>query len=290
MPKRKSYEMAVESKIRILRDIEYSVVGGQPLTGTLYLPEGDGPFRVVIAVHGGGWKQGSPDRYRHWGQWLAERGVALFAIRYRLTDRDEHRFPAPAIDVASALRFVYDSAERLGVDRNRIALMGDSAGAHLVSLVALANPLLFAPGDKTGTGLDAIRIRAVIGVYGVYDLLAQWEHDQVARPMDQITEALMGFSPLDDRIAYFHASPVAHATAKARRSAFLVVWGTDDDVADWRSQSGQFIKELKRTGQFVRPVPVVGAPHFWIDQPIDEACSFTGFVAPKLLRFINEHV
>ena len=47
---------------------------------------------------------------------------------------------------------------------------------------------------------------------------------------------------------------------------------------------------LKQSGQFVRPVPVVGAPHFWIDQPIEESGSFTGFLAPKLFRFLKERL
>jgi hypothetical protein len=59
-------------------------------------------------------------------------------------------------------------------------------------------------------------------------------------------------------------------------------------VVDCASHSERFVKELKQSGQFVRPVPIVGAPHFWVNQPIEENGSFTGFLAPKLLRFLND--
>jgi acetyl esterase/lipase len=269
--------------VNISANIQYAVHDGVALTGTLYRPEQTAPCPVVVAIHGGGWKQGSPQRYEHWGRWLAGNGIALYAIKYRLADRSEHRFPAPALDVMAACRFIRAASAELALDAERIGLMGDSAGAHLAALAAL-DPARFGGDPATPVA------RAVIGVYGVYDLLAQWEHDQVARPRDHVTEALMGFSPLEDRLSYFRASPLAYTTTKAPRTDFLVAWGTEDDIADWTSQSRPFVTALKQSGQFVRTVPVVGAPHLWIDQPLDEAGSFTGFLAPKILRFLKERL
>ena len=92
--------------------------------------------------------------------------------------------------------------------------MGDSAGAHLAAMVALAGDAPEFTDDYpddpyAGT---STAVKAVIGVYGVYDLTAQWEHDVVSRPADNITEKLMGFPPMQDRRAWFSASPIAHAT------------------------------------------------------------------------------
>ncbi len=276
-------EPRIQHETVIESDLEYAVHEGARLTGTLYRPEKLTSSRVVVAVHGGGWKSGSGKRYAHWGHWLSERGFALFAIEYRLAP--EARFPACLVDVMAAVRFIHASAKRFGLDPDRIALIGDSAGGHLACLAALngnsAQPL------NQGSAFQPI-IRAVASIYGVYDLLAQWEHDQVCRPRDQITEGLMGFSPLEDKLAYFQASPIAHTTTKAPRTSFMIAWGTEDDVVDCASQSVRFVKELKQSGQFVRPVPIVGAPHFWIDQPIEETGSFTGFFAPKLLCFLND--
>ena len=274
--------------VKVYEDLQYVVRDGIAMTGTLYRPDQGAPCPLVVAIHGGGWRQGSPQRYEEWGHWLASRGIALYAIKYRLADRTSHVFPAAGLDVVAAVRFVQSSSADLGLDPKRIALMGDSAGAHLASLAALTGGSLGLAADGAPGG--DLAVRAVVAVYGVYDLLAQWEHDQIARPLDQISEALLGFNPLDDKIAYFKTSPIAYATRKAPRMAFLVAWGTHDDVVDWRSQSGRFVTALKQGGQFVRTVPVVGAPHFWIDQPIAEKDSFTGFLAPKLYRFLKERL
>ena len=65
-------------------NIEFARHDGVRLAGDLYLPDGAGPHPLVIGVHGGGWQLGDAARYRFWGEWLAARGVALFAITYRL--------------------------------------------------------------------------------------------------------------------------------------------------------------------------------------------------------------
>jgi acetyl esterase/lipase len=280
-----SLEMLGTYRTIVEPDLEYAVRDGVSLAGTLYRPAELKSVPVVVAVHGGAWKSGSKTRYEHWGRWLSARGLAVFAIDYRLALTPETRFPACLVDVMAAVRFIHESAQRYDIDQNRIALMGDSAGAHLVSLAALTN--------DTSHVLEHANpfqppIRAVVSVYGVYDLFAQWEHDQIARPRDQITEGLIGVSPLDDKFAFFRASPVAYTSTRAPRTAFMIAWGTDDDTVDWASQSARFVKELKQSGQFVRPVPVVGAPHFWINQPIDEPDSFTGYLAPKVFRFFSD--
>lgn len=277
-------------EMQIVPDLPFPAHDGASLSGTLYRPDSPKPCPVLVAIHGGGWKRGSPDRYRNWGVWLAQRGIALFAIKYRLADRAQHRFPIPALDVFAALRFVSASAAELKVAPERIGLMGDSAGAHLACLAALAgDPSALASGapaaDRT-----LFNIRAVVAVYGVYDLLQQWEHDQIARPTDHVTEALMGFSPLEDKLAYYRASPLAYTTVRAPRSSFLICWGTGDDVVDWEPQSGRLVRELKQTGQYVRTVAVQGAPHFWIDESIEANGSFTGFLAPKLFKFLQEQL
>jgi len=130
--------------------------------------------------------------------------------------------------------------------------MGDSAGGHLTSLAALAGHAAYASGRS-----DILQppIRAVASIYGVHDLLSQWEHDQIARPRDHVTEPLMGFSALEDRWRTSGIPMPTQCQSAARR--VLDRLGTADDVAD-PEQSTRFVKELKQSGQFVRTVPIVG--------------------------------
>lgn len=271
--------------ITVERKVEFETDGGVRLCGDLYRPRQRGNVPILIALHGGGWKQGSADQYRYWGEWLAQRDYGLFAINYRLVDGTRNRFPAALDDVLAAVRFVRRHAADWGVDAARLGLIGDSAGAHLAVLAALTGNK--AESHSADSSLGSAPIKAVVGVYGVYDLLAQWEHDLVARPRDSITEALIGVSPLDSRMPYIEASPTTYATSHARLTSFLICWGTDDDVVDWKSQSWRLLSLLKQAGCYVRTAPIVGAPHFWMRDPIDVSHSFTARLAPKLLQFLE---
>ncbi len=67
-------------------------------------------------------------------------------------------------------------------------------------------------------------------------------------------------------------------------------WGTEDDLVDIEQQSKPFMLALKQAGFFVRSAIVPFAPHYWTGDPIDEAGSFTGFLAPRLHRFLLERL
>src|SRR4029453_15417863 len=97
-----------------------------------------GKFPVVIAVHGGGWQLGSKTEYQYWGPYLAERGIALFSIDSRLSKPGQQNYPKPVQDVCAAIQFVKYKADELRADPQRVALIGNSAGAHLAALTALA--------------------------------------------------------------------------------------------------------------------------------------------------------
>jgi len=276
--------------VEIRRGIEYARHDGAVLQGDLYAPEGTGRHPVLVAVHGGGWQLGSRESYRHWGPWLAARGYALFAVDYRLAKPREPSFPAAVHDIRAAVQFVKGEAAGLGADAERVGLVGDSAGAHLAALVALAGdaPLFAAAGGAAAAAPQSTRVKAVVGVYGVYDLTAQWNHDLLPRPDDRICEKFLGAAPSDNRRLYFDASPLSYATSGNNATAFLLSWGTEDDIVDRASQSAAFLLALKQARFYARSVVMQGAGHFWMSDPIEEPGSITGHLAPRLLRFLAE--
>ena len=102
--------------------------------------------------------------------------------------------------------------------------------------------------------------------------------------------ALLDYTPILPATACHQSSYVETYSRYRNQTAFLVVWGTDDDLVDPHSQSEAFVTALKQAGFFVRTVIVPGAPHFWMWDPLDEPTSFTGFVAPRLLRFLQQQL
>src|SRR5262249_61375247 len=107
-----------------------------------------------------------------------------------LTDRlvPGHKTGSPPAvhDARAAVQFLRNKAAALKVDPTRIGCMGDSAGAHLAALVALTGdspPFADAYPDDPYASVST-QVKVVVGVHGVYDLLAQWHHDQLTRPRE----------------------------------------------------------------------------------------------------------
>jgi acetyl esterase/lipase len=278
--------------IEISKNVQFGVHDGDVLTGDFYAPSGAGPYPALIALHGGFWKRGAAEGYQYWGPYLAQRGYVLFAINYRLVDGTKNRYPAAVHDTRAAVQFLRSKAAELKIDPDRIGCIGDSAGAHLAALVALTAhtpPFSAAYANDSYAGVST-NIKVVVGVYGAYDLLAQWQHDQVARPRDHVTEIWLGKSPMESKLLFYEASPLTYTTIDNKHTAFLVVWGTEDDVVDPGSQSQRFVTALKQAGFYVRTVIVPGAPHYWMWDAIDEPTSYTAFLAPRLLRFLESQL
>jgi acetyl esterase/lipase len=283
---------AAEQKFEFHKNVTYATHDGVDLQGDLYLPAGPGPHPVIVNVHGGYWRRGSRNTFQHWGPYLAERGYAGFTISYRLTKPAKKTYPEVVYDVRAAVQFMRGEAKQFRLDPKRIALWGNSAGAHLAALVALAgDDPLFAGDYPNDTHAEvSTKVKVLIGVYGIYDLLAQWRHSQIGNPGDNLVESLLGISPTEDRRIYFEASPISYATKSNNKTAVYLAWGTEDDVVDPRTQSHEFLLALKQAGFAARPCVVHGAPHYWLSDPIDEPGSHSGFLAPRLLRFLKDQL
>src|SRR5262249_58269394 len=106
------------------------------------------------------------------------------AINYRLVQGTKHRYPVAVHDTRAAVQFLRSQAAALKGDPTRIGCIGDSAGAHVAALVALAgdSPSFAESAPNDPYAGVSTHVKVVVGVYGVYDLLAQWQHDQITRP------------------------------------------------------------------------------------------------------------
>ena len=259
---------------------------GTKLIGDLYLPKGRAKAPVLVAVHGGGWQIGSRDFYRYWGLFLARAGYAVFAIDYRLGKPGV--YPAAVYDAKAAVQFVRAKAAEYDLDPDRIGLIGDSAGAHLAALVALAGDQYNSAYRDDANAAVPANVKAVIGFYGVYDMHAQWTHDLSTRPRDLIVEKFLGASPMQNRRIYFDASPISYATVDHNQIRFLLIHGTDDDIVDPPTQSGAFLTALTQAGFFVRRIIIPGAGHFWSADPFEsEPHSYSALAIPRLMRFLE---
>ena len=263
---------------------------GVALQGDLYLPRGGGPFPVLIAVHGGGWVQGARSAFQYWGPYLAARGYALFAISYRFAKSGQKAFPQAVQDVLAAVQYVRGTAKEYRLDSERVGLLGASAGANLSALAALGGgaPVIAGGYPQDAHAKVSTKVKVLIGVYGVYDVLEMWQRYNVQSPRENNIEKFIGVPPFEDRRPYFDASPISYAVTANNKVAVHLSVGTEDDLVDRGPQTDAFLLALKEAGFFVRTTILQGAPHYWGSDPIDEPGSFAGFLAPRLMRFLAE--
>ena len=154
------------------KDIAYADVSPTQKLDIALPNEGQGPFPVIIGVHGGGFKFG--DKGDGWSNSMLEGvryGYAVVNINYRLSD--EAIWPAPINDLKAAIRWVKANAAKYNLDPNKIALWGGSAGGHLVALagtsggVAELEDYKLAPEAKD----QSSSVQAVVDWYGPNDFL-----------------------------------------------------------------------------------------------------------------------
>src|SRR5256712_9803063 len=114
-------------------DVVYAHAGGVPLRFDHYRPRKvAGAAPAVVFVHGGAWMHGDPSQAAGNALHLARRGIATISLSYRLAPA--YRFPAPLDDVRQGLRWVRAHAGELGIDPQRLAPLGPSAGAPFAPL------------------------------------------------------------------------------------------------------------------------------------------------------------
>ena len=122
-----------------IRDVD---AGGVP--ARLYRPSSDEGLALLVYFHGGGWVVGDLETHDSTARALAvESGQAVLSVDYRLAP--EHPFPAAFEDAVATTRWAWEHAGELGVDPERLAIGGDSAGGNLAAAVTQlgAVPLQF---------------------------------------------------------------------------------------------------------------------------------------------------
>ncbi len=187
----------------------------------IYLPdEGDGPFPVILNIHGGGWI-GGDKAYKQVLSMLEglKRGYAVVAINYRLSG--EAIWPAQINDCKAAIRWVRANADQYRLNPDKIAAWGGSAGGHLSALVGTSGDVKALEDLSQGNPQESSRIQAVVDWFGPTDFLRMDEHlvaSGVEKPMKHSTpdspeSKLLGKNLEDAPELVIEANPETYVSA-----------------------------------------------------------------------------
>ena len=157
----------------------------------IYLPdEGEGPFAVILYIHGGGFAIGDK-RDIHVLAWLRglEHRYAVVSVNYRLSG--DGIFPAGLQDIKAAIRWSRANSERYNLDGNRIAACGGSSGGNLAAMICLTDHVTEFDDFRLGNLEFPCNVQAAVDWFGPTDFLKMDE---------QLEES--GFGPSDHGEAY----------------------------------------------------------------------------------------
>lgn len=115
----------------------YRKIDGNDLKADVYSPIKGKNHPAVLLIHGGGWVSGSKENQQIMGQHLAENGYVAVVANYRLSR--EAKFPAAVHDLKTALAWMRQNASEFGINSNKIAVLGTSAGAQLATLLGVTS-------------------------------------------------------------------------------------------------------------------------------------------------------
>ncbi|WP_229260064.1 alpha/beta hydrolase [Duganella aquatilis] len=238
---------ALPAGVRKSADQTYAQYGARCLKLDLYRPAGD-RLPVVVFVHGGGWKAGFRSEFVPMALRLTQHGYAAVTVSYRLSG--EARYPAAVQDVLAAVRWVRAHAAEFGLDPNRIALAGGSAGGQIASLAGVT------AGDD---------VKAIVNIDGLSDftseLALKYEDDPKKNPSS--AGAWFGGRYAETAALWREASPIRHVRAGMPPILFI-------GSAQPRFSAGreEMMAKMAAVGVASDKVVLPDTPHsFWLFDP-----------------------
>lgn len=257
----------------------------------IYLPnEGNGPFPVIIAIHGGAFLGGSSN-----GSDIApmvengiNHGYAVVSLNYRFST--EAKFPKPMGDVKAAVRYVRANAAKYNFDTNKIAAWGDSSGGFLVSMLGTTANVSELNSDTTDNLNYSSAVNAVVDWFGHIDFLTMDEQFRASHMTSAFGDTNSTSSPASQLIGQLvtldpvlteKANPETYISTMtaATTPKFLIQHGSGDNIVPYQ-QSTNFASKLKQSiGESNVTLEIIngaghGGPEFYTQQNLDKVMAF----------------
>ncbi len=238
---------ASEARARVLKNLSY---GDGPDECLDFFPAPSEGAPLQVFIHGGYWQELSKNESTFAGADFVDNGVAFAALDYTLAPRA--RIGAMVEQCRNSIVWLFQNADRLGFDREKLYLAGSSAGAHLASLVLLTSWERY--------GLPAGVIKGATLMSGIYDLRPIC-HTYVNEPLGLDESEATRLSPLFRELT---DGPPA-----------IVCWGANE-TEEFKRQSRAFSSAWQEAGNRSTAFEVPNCNHFDIVHTLADPQSLLG--------------
>jgi len=258
-----SYDPSKRYEIKVW-DLEYRRDPVRTLMARIYQPQGEGPFPVLLDVHGGAWNDQDRTANAPVDERLAASGILVVAIDVRLAR--EAPYPGSVADVNYGIRWLKAKAREWNGEPETLGALGSSSGGHVLELCAMR------PHDARYTvyslpeapHLDAT-LMYVIARSPISNPLARYEQAQKMQRTTLITNSELYFNPWD---SIFDANPqriLERGEAVSLPPMFVLQGELDDNVLP--AVQEHFVATYRAAGGKIDYEVFPGAEHRWIIQP-----------------------
>ena len=215
----------------------YLATGTTELSAWIFEPTGHGADDArpaIVFFFGGGWNGGTPGQFKPQAIYLAKRGMVAIAVDYRVRSRQGTLANVAVSDAKAAIRWVRMHADRLGVDPNRIAASGGSAGGHLAAATATL------PGhDDSNDGSD---------ISSVPNALVLFNPVLITAPFPGLPDqSLEKFRKLEPRLGADSRSMSPYHHVRAGLPPTIIFHGEEDKTVPYRTAE-MFTDAMKMAG------------------------------------------
>lgn len=250
--------------VSIKKDLVYKTINQQALTLNLFAPkQQQGPLPLIVLVHGGGWRTGTPALFNALASRLAQNGFVVATPSYRLSG--VAAFPAAIYDINDALTWLKTNHQDFAIDLNHIALGGGSAGGQIAALLAYSNGQL----KQQAVQATSANVQALINIDGLSEFASDealpFEND----PSKKVTSASAWLGGRYEQVPerWHSASPINYITDEAPATLFI-----NSSVPRFRAGRDAAIVALKKHQVTNQTYQFADAPHsFWLFDPwLDE--------------------
>lgn len=233
--------------------VEYTNPDGQHLQLDIARPAALDQVRpAVLCIHGGGFRAGKRERWDDLCKKLAARGYVAATVTYRLAPK--YQYPAAVHDVKAGVRWLRAHARDYRIDPERIGVVGDSAGGHLVQYLGVTGDEKSLEGDG-GNPNQSSRVTCVVNYYGPSDLTKSYGKSVDAA---EVLPMWLGGDAVKEHHRHILASPLYWVTPDAAPT--LLIHGTEDQYVAFE-QAQWIYDKLKAADVEVELLKLEGAKH-----------------------------
>ena len=244
----------------------------------LRLPEGKGPFPVVIIIHGGCWYSPYADLQNTAAiaDALRNEGYATYNVEYRRFDNTGGGWPNTILDVGYATDYLRTLAEKYPLDLTKVVSYGHSAGGHLAFWLGTRNQRvegedLFIP--------NPLPIKGILGVGSINDLEA-FEKIDTSTCGEVVVVKLMGGKIADEPKRYQEASPILNLPLGVPQ---ILLTGESDKIVP-QYLGDNYTERAKKSGDVVEHIIVKDAAHHEYNAPAKTPYNFIVQGLKKLME------